>query len=66
MNKFPMKTEKTAKAIRKSKKKTSGTGVGYQVKAYGDKLTICTNAECVMRKKANCSGFEGCPGFKGR
>jgi hypothetical protein len=26
---------------------------------------ICTNASCRMRK-AGCSGFEGCPGYKGK
>jgi hypothetical protein len=26
---------------------------------------ICANASCRMRK-AGCSGFEGCPGFKSR
>lgn len=34
--------------------------------AYGDEASICTNAGCVLRKKAKCFGFEGCPGFQGR
>ncbi len=34
--------------------------------AYGDEVPICANSGCVLRKKAKCSGFEGCPGFKGR
>lgn len=34
--------------------------------AYGDVVTICANAGCVLRKKAKCFGFEGCPGFKAR
>jgi hypothetical protein len=34
--------------------------------AYGDKITICINFECVLRKKTKCFGFEGCPGFKSR
>jgi hypothetical protein len=28
-------------------------------------ITICTNVECRLRK-AGCTGFEGCPGYKGR
>jgi hypothetical protein len=44
---------------RKSNEKRQGA-------AYGDTVTICSNAECIMRKKAKCSGFEGCPGFKGK
>jgi hypothetical protein len=35
-------------------------------KAYGGDVSICLNAGCVMRKKAKCFGFEGCPGFKGK
>jgi len=36
-------------------------------KAYGDKVPICINTDCVLRKKAGgCLGFEGCPGFKSR
>ncbi len=27
--------------------------------------TICSNADCKLRKKG-CSGFEGCPGYKGK
>ncbi len=40
----------------------------YKVResAYGDEVTICANSGCVLRKKAKCFGFEGCPGFKGR
>jgi hypothetical protein len=34
--------------------------------AYGEDVPICTNAGCVLRKKAKCFGFEGCPGFKGK
>ncbi len=37
-----------------------------QEKAYGVDVSICLNAGCVMRKKAKCLGFEGCPGFKGK
>jgi hypothetical protein len=33
--------------------------------AYGETKPICMNAGCVLRKKAKCFGFEGCPGFKG-
>ena len=32
--------------------------------AYGDKVPICANTGCVLRKKAKCFGFEGCPGFQ--
>jgi hypothetical protein len=37
-----------------------------QEQAYGRDVPICLNAGCVLRKKAGCSGFEGCPGFKGK
>jgi hypothetical protein len=37
-----------------------------QESAYGDETTICMNGGCVLRKKAKCFGFEGCPGFKGK
>jgi hypothetical protein len=37
-----------------------------QESAYGCEVPICMNAGCVMRKKAACLGFEGCPGFKGK
>jgi len=40
--------------------------VRRQERAYGEEATICLNAGCVLRKKARCFGFEGCPGFKGR
>ncbi len=33
--------------------------------AYGETAPICMNAGCVLRKKAKCFGFEGCPGFQG-
>jgi len=29
------------------------------------KNTICANASCRLRR-AGCSGFEGCPGYKGK
>jgi len=35
-----------------------------QENAYGEKTPICVNIGCVMRKKAKCFGFEGCPGFR--
>jgi hypothetical protein len=31
----------------------------------GTVINICTNASCRLRK-AGCSGFEGCPGYKGK
>ena len=34
--------------------------------AYGDRVPICSNTGCVMRKQAACFGFEGCPGFKAK
>lgn len=34
--------------------------------AYGDRVPICMNIGCVLRKKSQCYGFEGCPGFKGK
>jgi hypothetical protein len=34
--------------------------------AYGEKVTICANTGCALRKKAKCFGFEGCPGFKAK
>ncbi len=56
------------KRDRDEKKKAcaAGTGARRQEKAYGGDVPICLNAGCVMRKKAGCSGFEGCPGFKGK
>jgi hypothetical protein len=61
--------EKTMEEDRKAERKRRGkkkTGVRLQEKAYGDDVTICLNAGCVLRKKAGCFGFEGCPGFKGK
>jgi len=46
-----------------SPRKASGK---FQENAYGDTVSICLNAECIMRKRAKCLGFEGCPGFKGK
>jgi hypothetical protein len=34
--------------------------------AYGDKVPICANTGCALRKKAKCFGFEGCPGFQAK
>ena len=34
--------------------------------AYGDKVPICANTGCKLRKKAKCFGFEGCPGFQAK
>lgn len=40
---------------------------GVSGRAYGDKVSICINTDCMLRKKAGgCLGFEGCPGFKSR
>jgi hypothetical protein len=54
---------------RKTKWKKTGAAQNparQQEKAYGGDVPICMNAKCVMRKKAACFGFEGCPGFKGK
>jgi hypothetical protein len=62
-----MKTKKTS-----HEKKLGNTGIDKERKrtkssdAYGDKMTICANTGCTLRKKAKCSGFEGCPGFQAR
>jgi hypothetical protein len=61
-----MKTKKTltknkrgmAHPIKKAPQKSSD--------AYGDKVPICANTGCALRKKAKCFGFEGCPGFQAR
>jgi|GEM_PF-6502827 hypothetical protein len=46
---------------------SSARQAGTACKAYGDKVSICINTDCVLRKKAGgCLGFEGCPGFKSR
>jgi hypothetical protein len=39
---------------------------GKSSDAYGEKVPICANIGCVLRKKAKCFGFEGCPGFQAR
>jgi hypothetical protein len=53
----------------KAKQKKAGakkTAARQQERAYGCEVPICMNAGCVMRKKAGCFGFEGCPGFRGK
>jgi hypothetical protein len=51
----------------KTAKISSARQAGTACMAYGDKVSICINADCVLRKKAGgCLGFEGCPGFKSR
>jgi hypothetical protein len=62
-----MKTKKTQ--IKKSVEESKTNKTKSRVKssdAYGDKMTICANTGCALRKKAKCSGFEGCPGFQAR
>jgi hypothetical protein len=44
------------KVIKKEKKKSS---------APKNPRSICSNAECRLRVKG-CTGFEGCPGYKGK
>ena len=50
----------------KTKKPPAKEKPGKTHRAYGDSATICINKDCVLRKKARCYGFEGCPGFKSR
>jgi hypothetical protein len=58
--KQPSKKEKEMSATDKKQKKS----VSHN--AYGDKVPICANTGCALRKKAKCYGFEGCPGFQSR
>ncbi|MDA8240115.1 MAG: hypothetical protein M0Z67_07065 [Nitrospiraceae bacterium] len=55
-----------AKKSLSGEKKTGGPPVRRQENAYGGETTICMNGGCLLRKKAKCFGFEGCPGFKGK
>jgi hypothetical protein len=57
---------KQGRKAERKKTDAAKTRVRRQQKAYGDDVPICVNAQCVMRKKAGCFGFEGCPGFKGK
>lgn len=57
-----MRTEKKDERTKRGRPNTARR----QEKAYGGDAPICLNAGCVMRKKAKCFGFEGCPGFKGK
>jgi hypothetical protein len=62
-----MKKKKYPSCERRPQPATARAGDGRrQMMAYGDTVTICVNAGCIMRKKAKCFGFEGCPGFMGR
>jgi hypothetical protein len=54
------------KASRQGRRKKERAAAAGRQAVYGDKVSICANAKCVMRKNAKCSGFEGCPGFKGK
>ena len=58
--KQPSKKEKEKSAPNKEQKKSAS------LNAYGDKVPICANTGCALRKKAKCYGFEGCPGFQSR
>ena len=50
-----------------SSKVSSGKNIGPSSRAYGEKVSLCINTDCMLRKKAGgCLGFEGCPGFKSR
>ena len=49
-----------------SKKGQKGPGEAAVFPANHErKNNICSNASCRLRK-AGCSGFEGCPGYKGK
>jgi hypothetical protein len=68
---YYIKTEMKTKV--NSRKENSGArcagtkrDVRVSYSAYGDRVPICMNTGCVMRKQAGCFGFEGCPGFKSR
>jgi hypothetical protein len=52
------KREKTPVHTEETRRKSSD--------AYGDKIPICANLGCALRKKAKCFGFEGCPGFQAK
>ena len=56
--------------IIKAKKKTKKNYSGKQAEILSRETAvsgtnICLNASCKLRK-AGCTGFEGCPGYKGR
>jgi len=62
-----MKTKKTL--TENKRRKAQPTKKLQQAKAsdaYGDKVPICANIGCMLRKKAKCFGFEGCPGFQAK
>jgi len=50
----------------KTKKSPAKDNTRKTYRAYGESVTICINKDCILRKKAKCYGFEGCPGFKSR
>jgi hypothetical protein len=56
------------KTMKKPSKKNTAKSKTDKVRssAYGEKVTICANTGCALRKKAKCFGFEGCPGFKAK
>jgi len=71
---YHRKDMKTHSIRQKRRAEKSGTSkvssaryAGTSRKAYGDKVSLCINTDCILRKKAGgCLGFEGCPGFKSR
>jgi len=52
-----MKHEEKNRKLKKHKK--------TELPIQKSSLTICTNVECKLRR-AGCTGFEGCPGYKGK
>ena len=61
------------KTMKKPSEKNAGKARADKAKsrlkssdAYGDKVPICANIGCALRKKAKCFGFEGCPGFQAK
>ena len=62
-----MKTKKTPTENKREKAQPiKKTPQAKASDAYGDKVPICANAGCKLRKKAKCFGFEGCPGFQAK
>ena len=61
-----MKTKKTLTGNKREKDQPTKNQQSKSSDAYGDKVPICANTGCALRKKAKCFGFEGCPGFQAK
>jgi len=61
-----MKTKKTLTENKRGKAQPTKKQQSKSSDAYGDKIPICANTCCALRKKAKCFGFEGCPGFQAK